>query len=177
MYYSYWGDNIMKTTEKSYFGWYFLLVIILIYLGVFIFNSSMIIESLIKSLNIFKSLIFVLLLLIILTTIINYFVSSEILVKYMGKNSGIKGIIISIFAGIISVGPIYMWYPLLNDLQQKGVRTSLLVIFLYNRAIKIPLIPMLLVYFSWKYILILFFVMIVMSVVQGFIVERLVDKI
>jgi len=161
------------TTEKSYVGWYFLLTVVLIYLIVLVFNNSIIKLALIGSLNILKSLIFVLVILIIFTTLINYFVNPKTLVKYMGEDSGIKGIIISIVAGIISTGPIYMWYPLLNDLQTKGVKTSLLVIFLYNRAIKIPLIPIILVYFSWKYVLILFFVMIIMSVIQGFIVEKI----
>lgn len=163
----------MKTTEKSYIGWYFLFLVMLGYLLTFIVDSSKVFLAFGEFWNILQSILFVLVILIVFTTIINYYVNSDLLVKYMGKNSGVKGVLIAIVSGIISTGPIYMWYPLLSDLQDKGVKTSLIAIFLYNRAIKIPLLPMLLVYFSLKYVVILSLVMIVMSIIQGYIIERL----
>ena len=107
----------------------------------------------------------------------NLFVKPKVLMKYLGKNSGFKGWIITIIAGILSSGPIYMWYPLLNDLQRHGMKSGLIAAFLYNRAIKFPLLPLLIVSFGIKYSLVLMTVMILISVVQGMITEKIMEII
>ena len=80
-----------------------------------------------------------------------------------------------IIGGILSSGPIYMWYPLLADLKHKGLSYGLIACFLYNRAIKIPLLPLAIIYFSWRYLFILTFVMIFMSILQGLIINKLME--
>jgi len=105
----------------------------------------------------------------------NCFVKPKTLAKLMGKGSGVVAWIITIVSGIISTGPIYMWYPLLSELKNKGVRPALISTFLYNRAVKIPLMPMLILYFGIKYTIILTVVMIFISVVQGLTTEKIVE--
>jgi hypothetical protein len=83
--------------------------------------------------------------------------------------------LIAISGGILSTGPIYMWYPLLNDLQKQGMRPSLIAVFLYNRAVKIPLMPLIIIYFGWIYMIVLLVVMIVVSIAQGWITEKLME--
>ena len=68
-----------------------------------------------------------------------------------------------------------MWYPLLADLRNKGLNYGLIACFLYNRAIKIPLIPLAIVYFSWQYIVILLVVMVFASIIQGVFLNRLME--
>ena len=97
------------------------------------------------------------------------------LVKWLGKESGIKGWLIAIIGGILSSGPIYMWYPLLSQIKKQGGRDGLIATFLYNRAVKIPLMPLLIYYFGWIYAIVLTFVMIIFSVFQGLIVEKIVE--
>ena len=70
---------------------------------------------------------------------------------------------------------IYVWYPLLKDLQQKGVKDKFIVTFLYNRGIKLQWLPVLLIYFGWVYATTLLIVMAVFSVFQGFITEKLIN--
>lgn len=93
--------------------------------------------------------------------------------KVLGKQSGLKGWLLAISGGIISAGPIYMWYPLLSDLKEKGMKDSLIAAFLYNRAIKIPLVPMMVYYFGWPFTIVLSIYMVLFSVANGVIVERL----
>jgi len=71
------------------------------------------------------------------------------------RGVGIKGIILTATAGIISIGPIYAWYPLLKELREKGVGDPLIAIFLGNGAVKPFLLPMMIAYFGWTYVLIL----------------------
>ena len=88
--------------------------------------------------------------------------------KFLGKGSGIKGVALSVAAGIISTGPIYAWYPLLKDLKEKGAGDSSIAIFLYNRAVKPFLLPVMVTYFGWLYVVTLIILTILASVVIGF---------
>jgi len=110
-----------------------------------------------------------------LLVIVDLFVKPQSISKHLGKESGIKGWIYAIVAGIISTGPIYMWYPLLSDLKKRGAREAYIVTFLYNRAIKPALLPLFIFYFGLKYVIILTVVMIVASVFQGIMVETLLN--
>ena len=81
---------------------------------------------------------------------------------------------ISIIAGVISMGSIYVWYPLLKDLKDKGVKDKFIATFLYNRGIKLQWLPILLLYFGWVYSVTLLIVMVVMSIFQGVLTERFI---
>jgi uncharacterized membrane protein YraQ (UPF0718 family) len=69
-----------------------------------------------------------------------------------------------------------MWYPLLSDLKEKGMKDSLIAAFLYNRAIKIPLLPMMIYYFGWPFALILSIYQVLFSVVNGILVQFLAKE-
>jgi uncharacterized membrane protein YraQ (UPF0718 family) len=58
------------------------------------------------------------------------FVSKELVVKYLGKTSGIKGILLAIFFGALPNGPLYIAFPLAVALRSKGASISNIVIFL-----------------------------------------------
>ncbi len=98
---------------------------------------------------------------------LNLFVKPVHLTKLFGKGSGAKGIFISTVAGILSIGPIYAWYPLLQELKSKGMKMSLIAIFLNCRAVKPVLLPVMVSYFGWLYVLIFTFAMIIGSLVSG----------
>ena len=132
----------MRKPEESYAGWYFLLIVAVI----FIITAFLKPDSINPTLQFFFSIIIkiipVLILIFVLMALINYFVSPKKLVNYIGKSAGIKRWVVAIVTGIISTGPIYMWYPLLSELKQHGVSNGFIAAFLYNRAIKIPLMPL-----------------------------------
>ncbi|MCK4689028.1 MAG: permease [Candidatus Marinimicrobia bacterium] len=154
---------------------YFLGVVILLYFLLFIFYPDKIEKSLIISGKLLVQLVPIFLLIIFFMGVINYFVNFNQIKKYVGKKSGLKGWLIVMVAGILSHGPIYMWYPLLKDLQKKGVRNGLIATFLYNRAIKPALLPLMILYFGIIYVIILTIVMIIASIFQGIIIEKMVE--
>jgi len=77
---------------------------------------------------------------------------------------------------VLCHGPIYVWYPLLKDLKEHGMRTGLVAVFLYNRAIKLPLLPIMIFYFGVFFVIILRIYMVVVSIFQGKIIEIIEDK-
>ena len=79
-------------------------------------------------------------------------------------------------SGIISMGPIYAWYPLLKELRGKGATNSLIAVFLGNRAVKPFLLPVMISYFGWVYVLLLTFFTITGSVAAGYLVAILIKE-
>ncbi|MEA3414472.1 MAG: hypothetical protein U9Q99_03035 [Nanoarchaeota archaeon] len=152
--------------------WKFLIIITLIYFGILIFNSKLFLTSLNFATTIFLEIIPVFIIIFILMTLSNYFITPEFIIKHL-KRKGFKKWFFVVIAGILSSGPIYMWYPLLGDLKKKGLSNGLIACFLYNRAIKIPLLPIAISYFNLKYILILTLVMIIFSIIQGILINKL----
>ncbi|MFB6201649.1 MAG: hypothetical protein ABEI98_06530 [Halorhabdus sp.] len=84
---------------------------------------------------------------------------------------GPVGYLVATLAGTLSHGPVYAWYAFLADLRDRGLSDGLIAVFLYNRAIKLPLLPAFLAYFEWRFALVLFATMIAASLVQGVVIE------
>jgi len=103
----------------------------------------------------------------------NLFFEGNRIARFLGKGSGFRGWMVAIAGGVASSGPIYMWYPLLSDLKEKGMKNSLVAAFLYNRAVKIPLLPMMVHYFGWPFAIVLSIYMVLFSVVNGIMVQSL----
>jgi len=112
----------------------------------------------------------------ILLVILNLFLKPAHITQFLGKGTGIKGIILSSTAGIISMGPIYAWYPMLKMLREKGVDNSLIAVFLGNRAVKPFLLPIMISYFGWSYVLILVVFTILGSIGVGYCVDVLAKE-
>jgi len=110
----------------------------------------------------------------ILMLAMNLFVKPSHIVRFLGKNSGIKAIALCAAAGIVSMGPIYAWYPLLMDLRQKGASNFLITIFLGNRAVKPFLLPIMIAYFGWTYTALLTLFTILGSLAAGYVVDAVV---
>ena len=147
-------------------SWLFFGTMVLIYLAIAFFDYLNFLNSLKFVFNTFSNVLPVLVLVFCLMAATNYFITPMKVVKHLGGKPKKRGWLLMIFGGILSTGPIYMWYPLLNDLQKKGVKDGLIATFLYNRAIKLPLLPLIIVYFGLKYAIILTLVMIVLSIFQ-----------
>jgi len=116
----------------------------------------------------FLSMLIPLVLVFVIMLLVNLFLKPAAVAKFLGKGSGIKGILLPAAAGIISTGPIYAWYPLLKDLKEKGAGESSIAIFLYNRAVKPFLLPVMITYFGWLYAVTLIILTVLASVIVGF---------
>jgi len=166
-----------KEDNKSSNGkWIFLGIVVVLFAIVSVIYSNKMEPILLLFKKLMLQVLPILVLVYAIMLLTNYFVDNNKLKKYMGEDAGIKGWVISIVSGILSVGSIYMWYPLMKDLQSKGVKNKFLVTFLYNRGIKLQWLPMLILYFGLKYSLTLLFVMAVMSIPLGIITDKLMTK-
>jgi uncharacterized membrane protein YraQ (UPF0718 family) len=118
----------------------------------------------------------VLLLVFVLMFLVERFLTPKRTRVWLGHESGLRGWLLAVAAGIISTGPVYSWYALLAELRAKGMRTALVAVVLYARAIKLPLLPFLAHYFGLRYMLVLSLFIAVFSIVNGVFVERLAGQ-
>jgi len=165
----------MLQLKKISGAWFFFILIVTLYLFLFFVNPSLCISSLIFFRQILIKIIPIFLLVWFLMVIANYFITPKFVFKYFDKKSANKWFF-AIIGGILSEGPIYIWYPLLADLKKKGLDYGFVACFLYNRAIKLPILPAAIYYFGWKYILILAIIMIIASIGQGIIISRIIKE-
>jgi uncharacterized membrane protein YraQ (UPF0718 family) len=129
-----------------------------------------------SSAKIFLNMLAPLGMIFVLMLFLNLFLKPAWVAKFFGKGSGIKGILLSVAAGIISTGPIYAWYPLLSEIREKGAGDSSIAIFLYNRAVKPFLLPLMITYFGWLYVVILTVLMVLASVAVGYSISIFTKK-
>lgn len=153
--------------------WFLLIGAILVYLVMVLISPELSLNGLYFSWSIFKSIFPDIVLVFAIIFITNLFIEEKQLAKWFGNKSGWVGWLLAVVLGIASAGPIYAWYPLLADLRDKGMKDSLIAVFLYNRAIKPQLIPMMAFYFGWIFVAVLTFYMIFASIINGLIVGKL----
>ena len=159
--------------EKIQFSWLFCLVSVLLFDAVYLIKPSLGVEAGSYFISLIIKIIPILFFVFILLFISHLLIKPKFITKYLGQKPSFSGWLLTLAGGIISSGPVYMWYPLLADLKKRGMRNSLMAAFIYARAIKIPLWPLLIYYFGWLYALILTIYLIVFSVINGLVVEKL----
>ena len=162
-----------KKTEKPFVfrGKNLLVLVIICYIVLFFVNSQLAVDSLQKSGKVLAKILPIFGLVIVFTASINYFLRPKQIAKHLGKEAGIKGWLWSMAGGVISHGPIYAWFPLLEDLREHGMRDALIVVFIYARAIKVPILPIMVDYFGWTFTLALSFYILIGSILQGWLLE------
>ena len=165
----------MKSSVLRKISWdkYFLLAIGALYAVVFAVNRGLFQESLFFSgkvlIKILPAFIFVFLLMFV----INMYVTRQAVLKYLGREGWLKWVF-AMLGGVVSTGPIYAWYPLLGELKDKGMSYGAVTCFLYNRPVKLPLLPVFVVYFGLPFVAVLTLVMMATSIIQGKIMDKLI---
>ena len=164
------SSNQQRPGNKPIFNrvFFFPIGILVIYAILFFVSPDKAGQAIKSSGNVFLSMLVPLGLVFLIMLLINLFLKPAAVAKFLGKGSGIKGVALSAVAGIISTGPIYAWYPLLKDLKDKGAGESSIAIFLYNRAVKPFMLPVMIGYFGWLYVVILTIIMVLASIAVGF---------
>lgn len=127
--------------KKKIKGNIFTLIVIFAYLLTFIFNKDIGISALKNSIYYFKELISIMPVILVLTSLLDFWVPKKVIVDNLGNSSGFKGIFYSFVLGSISAGPIYAAFPISVMLLTKGASIRNIIIILSSWAvIKIPML-------------------------------------
>ena len=103
-------------------------------------------------------------------------VSKEIVIKHLGKASGIKGIFLAIILGALPTGPLYIAFPMASILLKKGARISNIVIFLSSWAcIKMPQEMVELQFLGLRFMLLRLFLTIIFIIIMAIFIEKVIE--
>ncbi len=78
----------------------------------------------------FKEMFFVVPPVFILLGLLDVWVPREIMMKYMGEGSGIKGVVLAFILGSAAAGPLYGAFPISAVFMKKGVKFTNILIFI-----------------------------------------------
>jgi len=162
-----------KAVRKIGANWIFLSAVALLYLILGLWDAQIVFAAFEVFLALLKRMLPVLGVVFALLFLSSLLLSPKSINRYLGKGADIRAWLVTVIAGILSAGSIYLWYPLLGDLKSKGMRDALIAVFLYNRAVKIPLLPIMIYYFGIRIVAILSILMILFSILNGLLVEWL----
>ena len=65
--------------------------------------------------------------------------------------SGLKGLALGALAGTTLNGPLFAIFPLIKTLFKKGARVGVITAIFSTYAIKVPLLPLEVSFFGWKF--------------------------
>ena len=102
-------------------------------------------------------------------------VPKDIVVRYLGKASGVKGIFLAIILGALPTGPLYIAFPIASALLKKGAKISNIVFFLSAWAcIKVPQEMVELQFLGVRFTLSRLSLTVIFVVIMGIFIEKVI---
>ena len=149
------AHNAQSTADGKKRQWLFPISMVALYVAIYFIAPGRTVKALMASGTVLKQMALPLLLAFLMMVVLNLFIRPAQVSRFLGGRSGIKGVLLSSVAGILSMGPIYAWLPFLAGIRDKGASDFHLANFLSSRAVKPVLLPLMIGYFGWRFSLIL----------------------
>lgn len=162
--------------KTGFGGWLFLLLVVATYGVIAVMDAELARQALSFFGGVMRKVLPALVLMFVLLLAVDLLLEPQWIKRNLGKASGIKGWLLAAVGGILATGPIYAWYALLREFREKGMRTSLIATFLYSRAVKLPLLPLMIHYFGAAYTLVICLYMFGFSILTGVLIGKLEDQ-
>lgn len=119
----------------------FLTVVLLAYIVLSLVNPKLGFQGISNSGYYIKEMLMIMPVIFILTALLDSWVPKETIIKLLGKEAKLKGVVLSFLLGSISAGPIYAAFPFCGMLHKKGASIKNIVIILSSWAVvKIPML-------------------------------------
>ena len=153
------------------------IVILIIYIALAIWMPPIAKSSTKVSLDYFKEMALILPPVFILMGLIEIWIPKDKIEKWLGKDSGVKGAIISVALGTLPTGPLYVSFPMTASLLRSGASVANMVLFLGSwAALKIPQLMIEIKFLGLPFTLLRFTLTLVTLIIIGFIMEIILKK-
>jgi uncharacterized membrane protein YraQ (UPF0718 family) len=139
--------RLTKWSKANWLVW----AVALAYLAVAITRPSSAGKGALLGLQTFGELAATLVTVFVIVGLFQVWVTDELVMKHLGESSGLRGLAIGAGLGTVIHGPLVGVFPLLDALLAKGARTGVVVAIVSTWAIKLPMIPLELRLFGWKF--------------------------
>lgn len=117
----------MKKTLRRY---RFSLIAIIALLTLLMFNNNLGVKAVEIVGFSFKEMLLIIPPIFVLLGLLDVWVPRETMIRYMGENSRLKGVLLALFLGSAAAGPLYGAFPVAVVLIKKGAKLSNVLIFI-----------------------------------------------
>ena len=153
----------------------FTAIIIIAYAVIFILKPETGITAVGNSGYYLKEMLMIMPVIFVLTALLDVWVPKETIIKYLGKQSKSKGVVLSFLLGGISAGPIYAAFPFCIMLHKKGASIKNIVIILSSWAvIKIPMLLNEVKFLGIKFMIVRWVLTVIAIIVFSWITSKIV---
>ena len=160
-----------KKTAFKFKGVRFLSLVAISYASLALTHAEQAWLSLHRAGQILGQILPIIALVVVLNALINWWLPPKKMVRLFKKHGTRRGWGIAMIAGIMSHGPMYLWYPMLSDLRRGGVPEGVLVTCFYARAVKLPLLPLMVDYFGLLFTITLEVYILIAAWLQGLLMQ------
>ena len=134
-------------------------------------------EVIAVSLEFFVEMILILPAVMVLMGLFTVFVPKDLVVRYLGRESGLRGIFIAILMGALPTGPLYIAFPIASALLKKGARVSNIVVFLTAwSCIKLPQELVELEFLGFRFMLARLVLTVIFAIFMGLAIEWIIKR-
>jgi len=153
------------------------LVILLIYVTLFVTRADLATQSSQVAWDYLKEMILIIPPVFLLMGLIEAWIPKNKIQKWLGKESGFTGIIISFMLGTLPTGPLYVAFPMTATLIHKGASYTNIVVFLGAwGALKIPQLMVEIKFLGLAFTLLRFVLTLIVLVLMGKLMEKILTK-
>jgi uncharacterized membrane protein YraQ (UPF0718 family) len=157
-------------------GWLFLLCVVALLSVVALIDADLVVETLKQAWTLMLKLAPLFILVLLMVALSETFLDARWIGRWVGHSSGLRGWLIALAAGTLSVGPMHVWVGILQDLRAKGMREGLIAAFLFSRTIQFFFLPLIVSYFGWSFTLILTTQVMIFAVVNGLLIDYVLTR-
>ncbi|SHJ20289.1 Predicted permease [Malonomonas rubra DSM 5091] len=111
-----------------------------------------------------------------LVGLLQTWISRDLIVRLLGREGGVKGLVIATICGTVLIGPAYIIFPLLMSIQKQGARWAVITIVLTSYAVKVQMIPVEVGFLGWPFSLARAVITIGLAIPTGLIVEAFMER-
>lgn len=168
--------KVKNNKNKLSGGIRFLLIVFGVYLVFAIFDRELVLQALEGFQQMFFRVAKILIFVFFAMVVANLYFTPKRVKKYLGYGSGMRGWLYAIISGVLVSGPPYVLFPLLGNLKKHGMKNSLVAVFLYNRNVKIPFLPVMIFYFGIAFTVTISILIILFSIINGLLIGWWMEK-
>ncbi|MDX2481168.1 MAG: permease [Desulfuromusa sp.] len=149
---------------------------ILIYGLVFLTSPERAERALTTAATTFSSVLLLIIAVFSLVGLLQIWIGRDVIVRLLGPEGGIKSLVIAALCGTLLIGPAYIIFPLLMEIQKRGARWAVITIVLTSYAVKLQMIPLEVEFLGWPFALGRALVTIALAIPIGLLVEAAMAK-
>ncbi|MDR3686934.1 MAG: permease [Coriobacteriia bacterium] len=141
--------RFIKWSKQNWLVW----AVLLAYIVTALSKPAAAVRALVLGAETFASLIVTLVTVFVVVGLFLVWVNDEFIMKHLGEESGFIGLVLGASFGTVLHGPLIGVFPLLRALIEKGARVGVVIAIVSTWAIKLPMIPLEIRLFGWKFAL------------------------